>query len=126
MKRVLSIAVICSMLVFGTELRQLLRVPELIGHFLDHRSEEPDMSLSDFLWMHYCMEQVHDHDFHEDEDLPFRSHDNVPTLIVLLDVVPVQNGEHLIPPSAAVPVFPVADHGVLAGERAAVWQPPRA
>ena len=84
------------------------------------------MSLTDFLWMHYCMEQVHDHDFHEDEELPFRSHDNVPTLIVLTDVVPVVNGEQLIPPSAAGPVFPIADHGVLTGERASVWQPPRA
>lgn len=114
------------MLVFGTELRQLLRVPELIGHFLDHRSVDPGMSLPDFLWMHYCMEQVHDHDFHEDEKLPFRSHDNVPTLIVLTDAVPVENGEQLIPPAAASSVFPVTDQGVLAGERAAVWQPPRA
>ncbi|MBK6829543.1 MAG: hypothetical protein IPG92_01825 [Flavobacteriales bacterium] len=114
------------MLVFGTELRQLLRVPELIVHFLDHRSEEPNMSLTDFLWIHYCTEQVHDHDFHEDEELPFRSHDNVPTLIVLLDVLPVHNGEQLIPPSATAPVFPVCDLGVLAGEHAAVWQPPRA
>lgn len=72
MLKISSIILLFSWLIGQTPLQQVLRLPELFGHFNDH-NDEGVISLSEFMYNHYVDEPVHDGDDDEDEKLPFRS-----------------------------------------------------
>lgn len=46
-----------------------MRLPILVQHFLEHRSQVPDMSFLQFLAMHYKTDVAHDS---TDMELPFK------------------------------------------------------
>ena len=73
MKRFFSILLLIGILGSTTEFHELLKLPHLVYHFFEHRLEQPDTSLAEFLHVHYS----HDHDNHKDEHhdkgcLPFQ------------------------------------------------------
>lgn len=53
-----------------TELHQLLKLPVLVSHFMEHRSANSDLGFGEFIAMHYATN--HDHDS-RDKELPFKS-----------------------------------------------------
>ena len=53
-----------------TELHQLLKVPVLISHFMEHKSGNENLGIMQFLAMHYATEKDHDA---RDKELPFKS-----------------------------------------------------
>jgi hypothetical protein len=58
-------------------LHQLLKLPVLIEHFVEHKELNPSISFLDFLSMHYTATENHDGDSNStDTELPFKSHDN--------------------------------------------------
>lgn len=74
MRKSISIFLAILLLNGSTELHQFLRIPLLIAHFKDHRSEEPGMTLSGFLKLHYSANTADkDSDDQQDHQLPFRS-----------------------------------------------------
>ncbi|MEZ4910421.1 MAG: hypothetical protein R2774_06135 [Saprospiraceae bacterium] len=61
---------------FGiTPLKELLKAPLLVMHYVDHNDTSPDMTLKDFLLMHYCSDVKFDDDYAQDQQLPFKSID---------------------------------------------------
>ncbi|WP_051190385.1 hypothetical protein [Kaistella palustris] len=58
-----------------TEVNQLTKLPNLIEHYVSHKSENPELSLADFLIIHYVDEQQLDADYRQDMKLPFKTHD---------------------------------------------------
>ncbi|MEO8761145.1 MAG: hypothetical protein ABI388_07520 [Bacteroidia bacterium] len=58
-----------------TELNQLVKLPVLIEHFIEHKSKNAELSLWQFLDMHYAHGNVHDDDYDKDMKLPFKTHD---------------------------------------------------
>jgi hypothetical protein len=58
-----------------TELNQLVKLPLLIEHFIEHKGKDSSLSLWAFLDMHYAHGDVKDADYDEDMKLPFKSHD---------------------------------------------------
>lgn len=52
-----------------TEVHELLRLPVLLAHFEEHKSQVNDMSFVDFLLMHYKTDVAHDD---QDNQLPFK------------------------------------------------------
>jgi hypothetical protein len=58
-----------------SELHQFLRMPVLIQHFIEHRHEDPSISLLAFLNLHYIHQYIHDEDYQRDQQLPFRHAD---------------------------------------------------
>jgi hypothetical protein len=58
-----------------TELSQLFKLPLLVEHFTEHRQENSDITLWDFLCMHYAHGIVKDADYDKDMKLPFKTHD---------------------------------------------------
>jgi hypothetical protein len=58
-----------------SELHQFLRMPVLIQHFIEHRQEDPSISLLSFLSLHYIHQYVQDEDYQRDQQLPFRHSD---------------------------------------------------
>jgi len=60
----------------NTELHQLLRLPVLLHHFLEHHDQEPDETFADFMNEHYADTQNHsDTDHHDHDNLPFKTND---------------------------------------------------
>jgi hypothetical protein len=67
-------------------LDQLLRFPLLVKHFMIHKSENPGITLSMFIKMHYIDPQLFDGDYLEDMQLPFKQADD--HCLILPTVVP--------------------------------------
>ena len=73
MKQWISILLLSFYLVSTTELYQLLKIPTLIEHFIEHSGDNPEMTLISFLKMHYD-HPVKDADYQTDQKLPFVTH----------------------------------------------------
>lgn len=87
MKRYIFIVVTIFFLGSSTELHELARIPALLKHYSHHRSENPSLSLFDFLKLHYAGNHPNDNDESEDQGLPFKSgksmiHTDIPLVII--------------------------------------------
>ena len=72
MKRLIAICMLTVFLGSATELHELLKLPHLLVHFIEH-TQTSGLSLSEYLHIHYA----HDHENHKDEHhdkgcLPFQ------------------------------------------------------
>jgi hypothetical protein len=77
LRKYISIALLFVFLSANTELHQLLRLPSLVQHFLEHKQADQSISFISFCKKHYAEENeshaANHHDKHE--KLPFKSHD---------------------------------------------------
>lgn len=96
MKRTAAIFLMSLYLISTTECYQLLKLPAFIVHFIRHSNEDPNTTLSSFIKMHYAEEMVYDDDWQQDMQLPFKTHED------LLSVIPAT-----CPPPAFVVMAPV-------------------
>ena len=55
-------------------MNQLLKMPLLIEHYFDHQEENKDLTLFQFLNMHYAHPHPKDANHQKDMELPFKSH----------------------------------------------------
>ncbi|HRI21265.1 MAG TPA: hypothetical protein PLA68_09925 [Panacibacter sp.] len=63
-----------SLYLFGsTDAYQLLKLPKLIEHYRLHRQLNAELSLADFLLIHYNGTLVIDSDYEQDMQLPFKT-----------------------------------------------------
>lgn len=60
-----------------SELHQLFRIPLLFQHFRDHQAEDPSITFSGFLKLHYSGQHPADNDDNEDNQLPFKYPGNI-------------------------------------------------
>jgi hypothetical protein len=72
-KKLIAILLLSLFLVSTTELYQLLKIPDLIEHYFEHKQLNPDMPLIAFLKAHY-EHPVKDGDYGKDQKLPFIIH----------------------------------------------------
>jgi len=64
-----------SLYLFGaTDAYQFLKLPSFITHYITHKHDNPNISLADFIEIHYQDEIVIDDDFQQDMQLPFKTH----------------------------------------------------
>lgn len=54
---------------------QLLKLPALIHHYLEHHDDDAGISFAQFLHKHYTEEYAHPSPGNEHGKLPFKSHD---------------------------------------------------
>ena len=124
MKRGIAIAFISLYLLASTEMHEFLRLPLLVEHFIVH-NQQVDISLSDFIILHYFSGDIRDADYADDMKLPFKNHLEVslfPTICLIMPAtfvkpaniistsVEYNNYFHSFMPSAMV------EH---------IWQPPK-
>lgn len=64
-----SIGLVLFYLVSFTEFREILRLPILVQHYAEHKTQVEEMSFLEFLSMHYSTDQPHDD---QDMRLPFK------------------------------------------------------
>lgn len=76
MKKLFAISFLFIYLFSTTELSQLLKMPLLAQHFIEHREENKNITFWKFLYMHYAMGDVRDADYEKDIKLPFKTQDN--------------------------------------------------
>ena len=86
MKKVISILLLSLYLVSTTELYQLLKMPLLIEHYIQHKNLNSKISFAAFLKAHYD-HPVKDNDYSQDQKLPFVSHE-IP-LSVIFTINPI-------------------------------------
>lgn len=75
MKKLIAIFFLSVYLISLTELNQLVKIPVLIEHFIEHKEKNTELSIWQFLDMHYAHDDVNDKDYDRDMQLPFKSHD---------------------------------------------------
>jgi hypothetical protein len=122
----LAILFVAIYLLGTTEAYQLLKVPALIVHYVQHAREDPELDLFSFLRMHYAEDQVFDADWQQDMQLPFKSHEDTKSLVPLSYYPPI----FLLPvnqPSVQLTARPVGviksfSPGLYAAD---IFQPPR-
>ncbi|KKX48475.1 hypothetical protein L950_0220790 [Sphingobacterium sp. IITKGP-BTPF85] len=80
-EKVLAIFFLTTYLISTTELGQLLKFPMLVEHYFEHKEKSPQISVIEFLALHYegnhLENHPHDDDYDQDQKLPFIMHGTV-------------------------------------------------
>lgn len=107
-----------------TQLQQLLKLPVLVEHFLEHRAETADMSFTEFIVLHYFSGNPVDDDYDRDQQLPFRSNDVVMVSGIVL--MPEQLIPDFTPPVYQSEYYSLLSVSHLSSRHSdGVWQPPK-
>lgn len=125
LKRRIHILLLLVFVFSGTEFGQLLRLPLLVQHYLEHKSKHQDLGIGEFLMIHYS--QQHQEGANDtDDQLPFKSHHECTKLFSF--AAPLNNPIALNAPACLESEdCAVAETGMVSsGFRSMIWQPPRA
>lgn len=73
---------------FG-QTKELLKLPLLFAHYMEHSEKDSDLSLASFFKMHYAKTLVLDEDYEKDKQLPYRTVDYtaIPTFLLNEDKI---------------------------------------
>jgi hypothetical protein len=75
-KKILTCLFISLYIIGTTELSQLLKIGYFIEHYIEHKSVNENLSLLEFIDIHYLQPTVIDDDYSEDMQLPFKTHND--------------------------------------------------
>ncbi|MES2519798.1 MAG: hypothetical protein V4585_16905 [Bacteroidota bacterium] len=76
MKKIIAISLVLFYQMATTELYQLLKLPFLIEHFMEHSQQNKDITFFDFIYLHYTEADDKDGDYEKDMKLPFKTHNS--------------------------------------------------
>lgn len=87
MNKLIAYFLISVFMCANTSMGQLLKVPNLIEHYVEHKNELTTVSISfiDYIKLHYSKNV--DNNQHEHQDLPFKSLDNSLTVLFTFSVI---------------------------------------
>ena len=126
MKKISTIFFLSIYLLSTTEAHQLLKLPVVFMHFQEHRQENKNISLLEFLDMHYMHGSPLDNDHERDMQLPFKTTNcclstiataYLPLLVQYSITAPVQNSNKN--ESFLKPPF------IHSSYLSKIWQPPK-
>lgn len=113
------------MLLANTAVGELLKLPQLLHHYLEHHDDDRDISFFQFLKKHYAEEASTQASHHNHSQLPFKSQ-TIGCLhqIILLQV---QNTACITAPVIQEPTkfFRNPQQFLLSTTLSNIWQPPR-
>jgi hypothetical protein len=75
LKKWIAILLLCTYIFGATDAYQLLKIPALVNHYIQHKSGDRNITLMAFLKMHYEGGIKIDADFQKDMQLPFKTHE---------------------------------------------------
>ncbi len=125
MKRFFSILLLIGFLSSTTELHELFKLPHLVYHFFEHRSEHPETSLAQFLQIHFSNEHKNQkEDNHDNGCLPFQGEHNHP--VQLLHFYANNHTDfRLIPQNNSIKNLYSSQPSLSSTYFANIWQPPK-
>ena len=103
LKRTLAILAFSIYLFGATDAYQLLKIPLFIKHFVIHQKQNPSLSLTGFIKIHYLDPLVIDDDFDQDMQLPFKTHETDGCMISAISI-PIQKMAIEVPPMVITPI----------------------
>ncbi len=110
----------------ATELNQLLKIPVLFSHFVEHQQLEPLMSFGAFLYHHYAIDHGDDGDAATDNKLPFKSHEHCCSFIFLINVFPtIQLAQIKTVFIKKQSMIHYSTSNIISAYLSTIWQPPR-
>lgn len=74
MKRYIALVLLVIYITPIAVFHQLLKLPYLIEHFVEHKEENSNLTFLSFLKMHYDDDNIKYADYEKDRKLPFKSH----------------------------------------------------
>jgi hypothetical protein len=125
MKKAIGIFFLAALLLSSTEAHQLLRLPFIFSHYLEHRDQNPRISFLEFLDLHYMHGSPHDDDYDKDMQLPFKTFGDC-MAVMSPAFVPVFIQSVPTPPECLRPQqFAAISQTLHSSYLAEIWQPPR-
>jgi len=128
LKRTIVISLLAMFLYANTELHELLKLPVLVHHYLEHDTSSPDLSFFEFLKEHYDSNNTHrhpDNNHNDHQKLPFKN-GNCSTMHSVLDVFQVgMQSCCQIDVCSVKAIFPCDDLIYLSSIYTEVFQPPQ-
>ena len=125
-KKYIPIFLLSIYLISLTELSQLMKLPMLVEHYLEHKEENKNLSVLGFLYIHYAQKNVKDADYEKDMKLPFKTPN---TLLSSVEIAPVLFGSEkfiLKPiPSDSKQYSFYSEKHLSSAYLASIWQPPK-
>lgn len=123
-KSKIIILLVFTILFASTELHELVRIPLLFSHFLEHTSKDQKMNFSEFINIHYNHQHKEGHS-DRDENLPFKPHKYCITLSETIspsfNQIIINRLTFLI--KKTYPIF--SDINFSSADLASIWQPPK-
>lgn len=93
-------------------------------HFIEHRAAKNNMSLTDFIVMHYLHGSPKDDDYHKDMQLPFKTMECAASITI--DIIPSQPFSALQPVVFINKSYPaLSKSSIHFNHTADIWQPPK-
>ena len=124
--RTISILVLLMMLWVQTPVNQLMKLSILVEHYFEHKDKNNEISVIDFLKMHYAKGDVKDADHDRDMQLPFK-HFSPTSLIFIFFQSPVFSITEKIFSTSAMKQTRLYQSPHHSSESLSnIWQPPRA
>lgn len=127
MKRFLAIFFLFTFLTANTAFGEILRLPILVHHYIEHTQEDKDASFINFIALHYGgnIEHQHKENHHDHEKLPFKTANCHASQVVTLAFQPFF--------SLAQIIFEPVDEKITISSQQnysnsylnSIWQPPR-
>lgn len=122
------ILIFVTMIYLGsvTEVHEMLKVANLVAHYLEHLQQDKNLSFADFLVLHYGEHSTHGEAAEHQNQLPFKSH-HVP-FAGFIFFVPNQTEIRVTESLDRVDEFsPRAFYRSMAASArvSSIWQPPR-
>lgn len=126
MKKGISIFLLAIFLLSTTPLSELLKFPLLVEHFKEHKQENKDITVLEFLNIHYAHGNPRDADYDKDMKLPFKSitnHNSVSSAICISQTfLPGNKIEYLVISKNEFSGYSFTYTSTFLD---AIWQPPR-
>ena len=126
MKNIIAIFFLSIYLISLTELHQLIKTPILVEHYQEHKAKNKDLSIIDFLILHYAGDNPKDADYDTDMKLPFKSHDGCLNAMVVV-YVPCNSPVDIIKPvpTKVNAYFEYQESFISPTFLSSIWQPPK-
>lgn len=125
MKKVIAIFFLFSFLSVNTAFGEVLKLPLLIHHYIEHTQEDKDNSIVDFLVKHYGKDINHHHnDHHHDHDkLPFKTV-SVHSVVIYFQPLFIEISKNIAVKELKIPILQQQNYSNAYLD--SIWQPPQA
>lgn len=111
-------------LLSSTQLKELLKLPILVEHFIEHKEKDTSICFLEFLCMHYAHGDVKDADYDKDMKLPFKSAENSHSSVSFYLPATFKQ-DFAIHFKEGKQKFPLYNSNYSSAYLSSIWQPPR-